>query len=346
MKAPQRMSFREIRLGPGFDREVEQFLRYVDRRLVPFMKQAVDQLPEPKLLREAVSTQIRTGGKRLRAALCAVSCEMFCGDPIRALAYAAAIEHLQNFTLIHDDIADGDAERRSHPTIWKLYGVPHAITIGDVFVALGCTTILRSIYPDSVKVRLVRAIAEYGLEIAAGQVMDVEFRTAEHVSTADYLTCTRRKTGAFLAMAVVGGGIVGGADDAQLESLAHYAGLAGIAFQIKDDLLDLSGAKGREVGEDIREGKITAVAIHALNRASPAQRERLLGILRKRRRATTSQDVAWVIDLYTKTEAVRAADVMANRMIQSASQHLLALPENDARARFLQISRYLAQRMR
>jgi polyprenyl synthetase len=134
---PERITLEEVRKDPGYDPSIEQYLKDVDRHLVPYMRDAVGLIPEVETLRAGVAAQIHTGGKRIRAALCVVCCELFGADYMRALPYAAAIEHIQNLTLIHDDIADGDTERRSRPAMWKQYGVPHAINIGDAFIPLG-----------------------------------------------------------------------------------------------------------------------------------------------------------------------------------------------------------------
>ena len=343
---PQRITIDEIRADPAYDPEVEQYLRDVDRHLVPYMRQSVAMLPEVETLKTGVATQIHTGGKRIRAALCVVSCELFGASYPRALPYAAAIEHIQNFTLIHDDIEDGDPERRSRPAIWKQFGIPHAINIGDAFVPLASVAILKSVYPDGLKLRLLDTVAKYGLDMVVGQSIDLNLRSRDTCSIADYITCTKLKTGAFLAMAVVGGGIIGGGDADHVDLLAKYASLAGVAFQIKDDSLDLTGGKGRHVGSDIVEGKITVHAVFALNNASPTERKRLRRILLKSRRATRHDDVQWVLRLYRSLGALEFAERTSRAMVDAAAQHLLRLPDSPQRERLIRISRYLSRRPR
>jgi len=330
----------------AYGADVEQFLRYVDRRLVPYMKRSADRVRDVPGLKHGVVTQIRTGGKRLRAGLCIVACEMFGGERLRALPFAAAVEHLQNFTLVHDDIADGDDERRSRPSIWKLFGVAHAITIGDAFIALGCLSILDSPYPPEVKVALMKLVGERGLEIAAGQAMDVNFRERENVDIQDYVDATALKTGAFLALALEGGGMLGGADEEQVATLGRFGATAGVAFQIKDDLLDFTGAKGRAIGADVVEGKLTAVAIHALRSADAADARRLRAVLRAPAGRTPMADVEWVLDLYRRTGSIAFAERLADRVMAQAARLANTLPDNEARHRFVAIARYLAKRAR
>jgi geranylgeranyl diphosphate synthase, type I len=278
--------------------------------------------------------------------MCVLSCEIFGVDYSRALDYAAAIEHIQNLTLIHDDIEDGDDERRSLPALWKKYGIPHAVNIGDTFVPLATLSIIRSLYPDRVKLRLMDTVASFGMEMAAGQALDISLRSREFVSVTDYMTCTKFKTGSFLAMAVVGGGIVGGAAAAHLDSLRDYAHTAGVAFQVKDDCLDISGGKGRALGSDIREGKITAHAVYAMNNANSVDRDRLRCILRKRRESTTAADIDWVMRLYRDSGAIEFARRTSASLIEASLRHLLRLPAGAAREKLILLSRYLAQRAR
>jgi geranylgeranyl diphosphate synthase type I len=343
---PEKVTIEEVRRDPAYYDQIEEYLRAVDRKLVPFMRNAVHRVPDIECLRDGVAAQIRTGGKRLRAAMCVLSCEMFGVMYERALDYAAAIEHIQNFTLIHDDIEDGDDERRSLPALWKKYGVPHAINIGDTFVPLATMSILSSGYSPQVKLRLMETIAHCGLEMASGQALDINLRSREFISVSDYITCTKNKTGSFLAMAVVGGGIIGGATPVQLAALRDYARSAGVAFQIKDDSLDFTGTKGREIGSDIREGKITAHAVYAINNASVEDRARLRNILRKSRNATTARDIAWVVELYKRTGAIQFAQRTSISMIEASLHHLLKLPPSESREKLIMMSRYLSRRLR
>jgi geranylgeranyl pyrophosphate synthase len=251
---------------------------------------------------------------------------------------------MQNFTLVHDDIADGDTLRRSQESIWKQFGVPHGINIGDMFVPLVALSILRAPYSDRVKLQLLQTVADFGLEMAVGQALDINLRSNDSPRVDDYLTCTRKKTGAFLAIATVGGAIVGGASDAQKRLLRDFALLAGIAFQIKDDIIDLDGFKGRQRGSDILEGKRTLLVIHASRNASPIQRRRLFGILNKPRHLNSNADVEWVFDLYRRTGAAEYAQRTAIGLVDEAAESIAELPESPAKYRLLRLATYLSRR--
>lgn len=333
-----------INLVTGSDEEVENFLQTVDRHLEPYLKKSLAQVPEVAVLKEGVTYQVQSGGKRIRAAMCATVCELFCGSYLRALSFAAAIEHLQNFTLIHDDIADGDGERRGQQSTWKRFGIAHGINIGDIFISLSALAILESTYSQETKLRLMQTVSEFGLEISEGQSLDINLRTNNSPSVEEYLNCTRKKTGAFLAMATIGGGIIGGASEKYLDTLREFALLAGTAFQIKDDLIDLTGTKGRTIGSDILEGKRTLLVIHAAQHASSSEKSRLLSILNKPRTANTAAEVQWVCKLYQKTGAIEYAERTAEHLIEQASAHFSTLPESEAKNRLLRIAKYLSKR--
>ena len=329
----------------GLDKDVEQFLLELNRQLQPRFQSAMDRIADIPSLKEGVVYQIDTGGKRLRAALCVTVCEIFCSSYRPALNFAAAIEHLQNFTLIHDDIADGDAERRGQASAWKRYGIAHGMNIGDIFVPLAALAILEADYPSSVKLELLQVISEFGLEVAEGQSLDINLRRNNNPTLEDYIACTQKKTGAFLAIAAVGGGIIGGANQRQIECLKQFALLAGVAFQIKDDVLDYIGGKGRMVGSDILEGKRTPMVIYAAMQASQEERTRMMEILNKPWTKTSESDVAWVHTLFQRTEASQKAEEMAEKLIDEALDYLQELPETPAKYRFLRLSKYLTRRI-
>ena len=327
-------------------KEIEEYLLEVDRHLHPYMLKATKKVPDVHPLHEGVAFQINTGGKRVRAALSVTACAMFCGSMMRAMNFAATIEHLQNFMLDHDDIADGDEERRARESIWKKYGIAHGINIGDVFITLGAHSILESPYTPMLKLRLIEAVCEFGIEIAEGQTLDINLKTNDHPVYEDYINCTRKKTGAFLAMATVGGALIGGAHKKHLHALREFAIAAGVAFQVKDDVIDYTGAKGRSRGSDIREGKRTLLIIHAAENCTSLERRKLFRILNRHRDSTTEDDILWVFDLFNRTGAVDYAESVAGNMISESVENLSLIPDSEARQMLLKISSFICQRTR
>jgi geranylgeranyl pyrophosphate synthase len=324
--------------------DVEAFLAEIARELEPYLQNAIDRVPAVESLKEGVVFQVLGGGKRIRAALCAAVCEIFGGSYGPALGFAAALEHLQNFTLVHDDIADGDDERRGRESAWKRFGLAHGINIGDAFVPLAGSAILDTDLDPEIKIRLFRVLSEYGLEVVEGQSLDINLRADRAPSEAAYVACTAKKTGAFFAIAIVGGGVIGGATAHQLDELGAFAREAGVAFQIKDDLLDVVGGKGRRLGSDVAEGKRTVLAAYAYERATEREQRRLVDVLDLPRDRTTESDIAWVHGLYTRTGARVRAEAAAEGRLSAAIERLQSLPQTAARYRFLRLCRYLTRR--
>jgi len=335
---------RRQRAAPDVDADLEAFLGEVNSRLRPYLARSLTRVADVAPLRPGVAYQVATGGKRIRAALCVVSCELFGTPYVESLSFAAAIEHIHNLTLVHDDIADGDARRRARPSMWKQYGIAHAINIGDVFVPLATEAILDAEYPDSLKLRLLALSAEQALDMVEGQNLDLNLRQSDAVGYEHYFECASKKTGAFLAMATVGGGLIGGAPEADLKRLREFACLGGVSFQIRDDLLDMEGDKGRAPGSDILEGKRTLMVIHAARLATVWERRRLYAILNRPRESTSGADVAWAWQLFRKTGADEYAARTATDLVDRACEQILDLPESVAKYRLLRLARYLSGR--
>ena len=302
------------------------------------------RVPDVPPLRPGMGAQIASGGKRIRAALAVLSCALFGEPETRGLEFAAAIEHLQNASLIHDDVADGDEERRHQKSMWARHGIAHAVNIGDAFLPLVTLSIVEAPYPDAVKLRLFQLMAEYGLEMIEGQTLDLNLRRRTDVTLEQYFDCTAKKTGALLSLATVGGGVIGGGSEEHLVLLREFSALAGVAFQIRDDVLDLEGGKGRRRGSDVLEGKRTILSVHATQHAGPRRRERLYAILDAPRIAKSAADVRWVLDLYRELGSGDFAHDLISELTEKASQHLLLLPDTSAKYRLLRLARYLGTR--
>ena len=181
----------------ALDIDVEAFLVEVDRQLRPYLERAVARVADVAPLKPGVTHQLSGGGKRIRAALCVASCELF-GTPLsHGLDFAAAIEHIHNFTLVHDDIADGDTHRRAQPSMWKQYGIAHAINIGDVFVPLAAEAILNADYPDALKLRLLALTTEQALHMVEGQNLDLNLHRKNSVADGSISSARARRRAPF-----------------------------------------------------------------------------------------------------------------------------------------------------
>ena len=220
------------------------------------------------------------GGKGVRPALALLSAEAVGADPAVAVPGATAVELIHNFSLLHDDIIDGDTERRHRPTVWALYGVGSAVIAGDALFALALRLLLDQGQAGlAAAADLTRATAM----MIEGQADDMAFESRLDVTVDECLTMESRKTGALLSCASSIGAVLGGGPDDAIAALRDYGHQLGVAFQAVDDLLGIWGdpaRTGKSRWSDMDGGKkslpITA-ALAADNPAAFELRELLAG---------------------------------------------------------------------
>ena len=228
-----------------------------------------DLLPyeRPDNLMAATVQYPRAGGKRMRPAMVLAAAGAVGGDKEKAIPLAVAIEYIHNFTLIHDDYMDGDEKRRGMTTIHVGYGGPTAILAGDALFARAFEVIAQLDTPDNVMRDVLKVVTRAVWDLARGQQMDVNNENGEEVTMDEYIETIRLKTSVLFAAGAAGGALVGGADKKTVEAIHEYAMLLGVAFQMFDDVLGLTGDPvklGKSVGNDVRKGKSTVMVTHAL----------------------------------------------------------------------------------
>jgi geranylgeranyl diphosphate synthase, type II len=229
--------------------------------------------------------------KALRPALCMAVCRALGGWLEPLLRSAAVLELFHNAFLIHDDVEDGSEDRRAQPTLHRLHGTPMAVNVGDAMLALALQPLL-----DNMRVlglgkalRVMQVIARMARESTEGQAMELHWiRNRQwQLNDTDYVRMVYKKTSWYTFVSpVLIGGIVAGAPPAQLRTLRNFAALLGIAFQVQDDVLNLTGeggAYGKEIAGDLWEGKHTLIIMHMMRKATPRERARARGILTKPR---------------------------------------------------------------
>jgi len=238
----------------------------------------LDQLlPKPSghqaVIFEASRYAALGGGKRLRPFLTVETARMLGGPLDEALTVGCALECLHVYSLVHDDLPcmDDDDLRRGKPTVHKAYDEAIAVLAGDALLTRSFGILGEVSLPADVRVRLVTELAISGgmSGMIGGQVVDISVAEGER-DEALITELQAMKTGALIDYAVRAGGLVSGASEAQLASLSAYARDMGLAFQIQDDILDVTGDAekvGKAVGKDADLGKATFVSILGLNGA-------------------------------------------------------------------------------
>ncbi|MDE2765154.1 MAG: polyprenyl synthetase family protein [Chloroflexota bacterium] len=222
-------------------------------------------------------------GKGLRPVLALASCEMAGGRWPDALPAAAALELIHNFSLLHDDIQDGDATRRGRPTAWTVYGVHPALAAGNAMRVVADLTLLslsEAGVPSATAKAAAAALTSRYLEMIEGQYLDLSFEESDEVTTNDYLAMVSRKTGALIDCAMLLGCLVATNDLAAAAAFGRCGRELGLAFQVRDDLLGIWGdpaATGKPVGADIRRKKKSMPIVHLFQQANDKEREWLRG---------------------------------------------------------------------
>ncbi len=246
---------------------------------------------EPVSLYDPVRHVVAAGGKRVRPLLTAL-CYQLTKQDEGWMDAGIAIELLHTFTLVHDDIMDSAATRRGLPTVHAKYGVNEAILSGDVMIALAQQSLSRSANASGM-------LAEFSagfVRVCEGQAYDKDFEQRHDVTIADYINMIDLKTAKIAESAAVLGALAAG-DPANVEAVRSFAHHVGIAFQIQDDLLDLTAEHadfGKTIGGDILEGKRTFLLLKLIERTASledAERETIERVLDRR---STESDIALI----------------------------------------------------
>ena len=241
--------------------------------------QSIATACEPANLYNPIHYILSQDGKRIRPKLVGLGAELFGINPDEVRHVAAAFEMLHNFTLIHDDIMDQAPLRRGLPTVYKKWNSNIAILSGDALAIMALQELLKAPCDDATKIKISDLFANTSLEICEGQQYDLDFETLDKVSIEDYIKMIRLKTAVMLAGCLKSGAIFAHASEDDQQSLYDYGINIGIAFQLKDDILDLysdTQVFGKITGGDIKENKKTFLFLTALRDGNEQQRKDLL----------------------------------------------------------------------
>jgi geranylgeranyl diphosphate synthase, type I len=253
---------------------VPDVLERARQSVQPALIAAVDSLAPDvrKLVRyhlgwiDAAGNAVRgDGGKGIRSALAMLSAEAAWADATVGVPGGVAVELIHNFSLLHDDVIDGDRERRHRPTVWAVYGIGPAIIAGDALVTLAHQVLLS--VPAELAMAATACLTEGTAAMIAGQADDISFETRREVSVEECMAMSAGKTGALLGCAASIGAVLAGAPPATVGALRDYGAHLGLAFQAVDDLLGIWGnptTTGKPAGNDLRQRKKTMPVVAAL----------------------------------------------------------------------------------
>ncbi len=287
-------------------------------------------------------------GKLLRPALLLAACGLAAAHAgagqdeanevvTRAIPAAIAVELAHNFSLIHDDIEDGDEARHHRATLWKVWGEAHAINTGDGVFAMARLELLRLIergVTPALVVELAEVLDRTCLALCEGQYLDMAFERSQEITAEMYLAMIGRKTAALMACAAQMGGRLGAPDDLTLaERLRDFGDALGMAFQVRDDLLGIWEAAdlGKSAAGDVRRKKMTLPVLLALDSATPADRETLLRVYTSAGQAS-EQEIEAVLAIFERVSAREHARAILRNHCEAARQALESVATDAASA--------------
>jgi octaprenyl-diphosphate synthase len=300
---------------------VREDLKRVDEEFVRHVQSQVDLIPK-------IGKYIHgSGGKRIRPAVLLMASRLcgYTGD--RAVLYAAVVEFIHTATLVHDDIIDDSELRRGRLAVHSQWGNDVSVLLGDYLYIKSMAMAL--MYDE---LAIIRLLCDVTLRMIEGELYQLTKNGDPDISEEEHFEIIRRKTAYLFGGCAQIGGMLAGIPSAQAEALGAYGFNLGIAFQLVDDLLDLTGkaeSLGKPVGSDLREGKITLPIIHLLPQLSPADQDVVRHVVRDR---AMTDDVwerisGWLADH-------RCADSAYDRAVEfalEAKRHLRAFPQGPER---------------
>jgi geranylgeranyl diphosphate synthase type II len=317
---------------------------------------AVPQREPQRHLYEPVSSYLSRTGKGIRPALCLATCRALGGNVDDALPSAQALEMLHNAFLVHDDIEDESDLRRGLPTMHAEHGVPIAVNAGDMLTALSAQ-ILRANLPALGLPLTWRVYDEFEhlmQESLEGQAMELGWVRDNRcdVTDEDYLRMVLKKTCwySFIHPCRIGA-LIATKDSIDLDRFNRFGCYLGTAFQIQDDLLNLTGDErkyGKEIGGDLLEGKRTLMLIHLLRQLNQRDTGRVTEYLGQPRAGRSMRDAQWILDLMRSNgsldHARKVAKQLAGATLFEFTQAFRGVPESDDKAFLYHVISYMVSR--
>ena len=284
------------------------------------LKSALDHSPG---ISQAGRYHLTSGGKRLRGRL-ALAGGLSLGMGVEDLLPAAAgVELLHNASLVHDDLQDGDVARRGHETVWKRFGKDTALLLGDAMIAAAFAEAAQG--PSRATAEVARSMSRCVGMLADGQRMDTAPPNIEHWTPAAYETLARLKTGKLFALALDLPMVLACATLEQRQASALALEWIGVGFQIRDDLRDLFGSKGRPKASDLRSRRMSAILVQYLRVAEPAKARRLAWRVDGAPRPP-ERDLELGIEEILASGALSACLTQLRAALANSEQHLCRLP--------------------
>jgi len=324
--------------------ELQRIGRLVDSYIATYLSRR-----EPVRLWEAAYHLPKAGGKKLRPFLTINTCKALGGREEDALPPAAAIELIQTFSLVHDDIIDRDDTRRGVQTVHRKWGIPTAIVAGDLLHVKAYDVVTKATMKNQRLIRvlpnILNEINESTIRICEGQELDEQLEKKAQLTEDEYFEMISKKTASLFEVSTTIGALVAESDSRAVESMRNFGHLLGMSFQIVDDILGLTADEkelGKPVGSDIREGKRTLPVVYALAKGSTQERKAILRALGNRKASTRQYSTA--TKAIASTGALDYSRRKAGEYAQEARKALLSLPESNEKRLLDEVLEFILKR--
>jgi len=290
---------------------------------------------------EVTAHLVEAGGKRLRPMLTLATARMCGYEGENHIKLAATVEFIHTATLLHDDVVDGSSQRRGRPTANLLWDNKSSVLVGDYLFARSFQLMV-----ETGSIRVLDILADAAATIAEGEVL--QLTTAQNLATdaSTYLKVVRGKTAALFAAATEVGGVIAGRPEAEIEALRVYGDALGVAFQMVDDLLDVSGdasVTGKNVGDDFRDRKLTLPFIRAVAKADPQERAFWVRTIEKGDQR--DDDLETALDLLARHGAIDETRDEALDWAATAKRALAPLPKHPINDMLVDLADYVVARI-
>jgi octaprenyl-diphosphate synthase len=279
------------------------------------------------------------GGKRIRPALLLFSAKLFDYQGRGAIRLGAVVEIIHTATLVHDDIIDEAQTRRGRPAANTQWGNSKCVLAGDWLYMQAFKIAVRER-----NFRILDTLIDLTQQMVEGELLQME-KLGKLISLDEHFDLIFRKTACLFSVCMRLGAILGGATPEQEEKLAQYGRDLGMAFQIVDDVLDLTASEdvlGKPVASDLREGKVTMAVIHALERCTPAEREAIATVMRER--AFDGVTHGEILDILTRYGSLDAARKRATQYATAARNAICTFPDNESKRALLWAPEFVVAR--
>jgi geranylgeranyl diphosphate synthase type II len=303
----------------------------------------IDYPNSPKKLYQPIDYVMGLGGKRMRPILLLMAHQLFDENIEKAISPALGIEIFHNFTLLHDDIMDNAPIRRGKQTVHEKWNQNVAILSGDTMLVQAYQ--LLSDVDQSIVKEMISVFSKAATQVCEGQQWDMDFEIQKDVTLQEYLKMIEYKTAVLLAASLQIGGITANASKENQNNLYHFGLNMGIAFQLKDDLLDAFGNPdefGKQIGGDIIANKKTFLYLKALQLANDKQKERVVNYFKTQEQ--TKQKVMGVKTIFTDLDIPKHTKDMMKAYYTKAIKHLDAI-DSDNKAPLIAFSEKLMDRI-